>query len=99
MDKDRNAVSLTTSVNHFFGAGVLSPSTGILLNNQMDDFSTPSDPTPYGLPPAENNYIQPHKRALSSMTPIIILKVSNQLPNSIYQLCDKYDSIKYVQIF
>ncbi|CAD5179150.1 unnamed protein product [Musa acuminata subsp. malaccensis] len=74
VDSDRNAVSLTTTVNWYFGARVMSPSTGIVLNNEMDDFSTPTEATPDRLPPAPANFIEPKKRPLSSMTPIIILK-------------------------
>ena len=75
VDADRNAVSMTTTVNSVFGAGVLSASTGIVLNNEMDDFSTPTEKSPEQLPPAPANFIQPGKRPLSSMTPIIVLKV------------------------
>ncbi|THU50041.1 hypothetical protein C4D60_Mb06t15890 [Musa balbisiana] len=78
VDTDRNAVSLTTTVNSYFGARVLSSSTGILLNNEMDDFSTPAETTPDHLPPAPANFIEPNKRPLSSMAPIIVLK-DNQL--------------------
>ncbi|CAL9191122.1 glutathione hydrolase 3-like isoform X1 [Musa acuminata AAA Group] len=78
VDTDRNAVSLTTTVNSYFGARVLSSSTGILLNNEMDDFSTPTEATPDHLPPAPANFIEPNKRPLSSMAPIIVLK-DNQL--------------------
>ncbi|KAL6010173.1 hypothetical protein ACLOJK_000604 [Asimina triloba] len=78
VDADRNAVSMTTTVNYYFGAGVLSPSTGIVLNNEMDDFSTPTEKAPDRLPPAPSNFIEPYKRPLSSMTPIIIVK-DNQL--------------------
>ncbi|KAL3825221.1 hypothetical protein ACJIZ3_021250 [Penstemon smallii] len=78
VDSDRNAVSMTTTVNYPFGGGVLSSSTGIILNNEMDDFSIPTDITPDKLPPAPSNFITPNKRPLSSMTPIIILK-DNQL--------------------
>ncbi|XP_020191131.1 glutathione hydrolase 3 [Aegilops tauschii subsp. strangulata] len=75
VDGDRNAVAMTTTVNYYFGAHVLSPSTGIVLNNEMDDFSVPSsNPTPDQLPPAPANFIAPGKRPLSSMTPAIILK-------------------------
>ncbi|PNT69944.1 glutathione hydrolase 3 isoform X2 [Brachypodium distachyon] len=75
VDGDRNAVAMTTTVNYYFGAKVLSPSTGIVLNNEMDDFSVPSNhPTPDHLPPAPANFIAPGKRPLSSMTPAIILK-------------------------
>ncbi|KAF3442934.1 hypothetical protein FNV43_RR16852 [Rhamnella rubrinervis] len=78
VDTDRNAVSMTTTVNYAFGAGVLSPSTGIVLNNEMDDFSIPTDVSTDNLPPAPANFIRPTKRPLSSMTPIIVTK-DNQL--------------------
>ncbi|CAO2180922.1 unnamed protein product [Urochloa humidicola] len=75
VDGDRNAVAMTTTVNYFFGGKVLSPSTGIVLNNEMDDFSVPADRTlPGQLLPAPANFIAPGKRPLSSMTPLIILK-------------------------
>ncbi|XP_021839475.1 glutathione hydrolase 3 isoform X2 [Spinacia oleracea] len=74
VDSERNAVSVTTTVNYAFGGGVLSPSTGIVLNNEMDDFSTPAEVSPDKLPPSPANFIQPGKRPLSSMTPLIILK-------------------------
>ncbi|VFQ68094.1 unnamed protein product [Cuscuta campestris] len=78
VDGDRNAVSMTTSINFAFGAGVMSPSTGILLNDEMGDFSIPTEVSPDTLPPSPANFISPNKRPLSSMTPIIILK-DNQL--------------------
>lgn len=74
VDGDRNAVSMTTTVNYAFGAGILSPSTGIILNNEMGDFSIPTEISPDQLPPAPSNFIRPQKRPLSSMTPLIILK-------------------------
>ncbi|KAH0434242.1 hypothetical protein IEQ34_026854 [Dendrobium chrysotoxum] len=74
VDAERNAVSMTSTVNAYFGAGVLSPSTGIVVNNEMDDFSIPTDVSPDHLPPAPANFIQPRKKPLSSMTPLIILK-------------------------
>jgi gamma-glutamyltranspeptidase/glutathione hydrolase/leukotriene-C4 hydrolase len=76
VDGDRNAVAMTTTVNSYFGAHVLSPSTGIVVNNEMDDFSVPAERTPDHLPPAPANFIAPGKRPLSSMTPTIILKAS-----------------------
>ncbi|XP_023521514.1 glutathione hydrolase 3-like isoform X1 [Cucurbita pepo subsp. pepo] len=74
VDAERNAVSLTTTVNEHFGAGLLSPSTGIVLNNEMGDFSVPTDISPDKLPPAPANFIQPNKRPLSSMIPLIVTK-------------------------
>lgn len=78
VDKDRNAISMTTTVNYPFGGGVLSASTGIVLNNEMGDFSMPTEISSDKLPPAPANFIRPNKRPLSSMTPIIVLK-DNQL--------------------
>ncbi|XP_021894947.1 gamma-glutamyltranspeptidase 3-like isoform X2 [Carica papaya] len=74
VDSDRNAVSITSTVNFVFGAGVLSPNTGIVLNNEMGDFSIPTEKSPDLLPPAPANFIRPNKRPLSSMTPLIITK-------------------------
>ncbi|XP_074297427.1 glutathione hydrolase 3-like [Silene latifolia] len=74
VDAERNAVSLTTTVNYPFGAMVLSPSTGIVLNNEMDDFSTPTAVSQNNLPASPANFIQPGKRPLSAMTPLIVLK-------------------------
>ncbi|KAI3967470.1 hypothetical protein MKX01_012280 [Papaver californicum] len=78
VDADRNAVSMTSTINYYFGAGLLSPSTGIVLNNEMDDFSAPTEISKTRLPPAPSNFIEPNKRPLSSMNPIIVLK-DNQL--------------------
>ncbi|KAH9801116.1 glutathione hydrolase 3 [Citrus sinensis] len=78
VDAERNAVSMTTTVNYPFGAGILSPSTGIVLNNEMGDFSIPTENPPDMLPPTPANFIKPNKRPLSSMTPLIITK-DNQL--------------------
>ncbi|XVE98054.1 hypothetical protein REPUB_Repub03eG0072300 [Reevesia pubescens] len=78
VDAERNAVSMTTTVNYAFGAGVLSPSTGIVVNDEMGDFSVPTEISPDMLPPAPANFIRPNKRPLSSMTPLIITK-DNQL--------------------
>ncbi|XP_055336248.1 scoloptoxin SSD14-like [Paramacrobiotus metropolitanus] len=73
LDKDGNAVSLTTTINTFFGSRRLSQSTGILLNNEMDDFSVnPNEPNFYGLPPSKANYVAPHKRPQSSISGTIV---------------------------
>lgn len=74
VDSERNAVSMTTTVNYPFGALMLSPSTGIVLNNEMDDFATPTEISPDKLPPAPANFIRPNKQPLSSMSPTIVLK-------------------------
>jgi gamma-glutamyltranspeptidase / glutathione hydrolase len=73
IDAQRNAVSLTFTINTGFGAGVVAEGTGILLNNEMDDFAVaPGIPNSYGLVGSEANAISPRKTPLSSMTPTII---------------------------
>ncbi|KAJ3679675.1 hypothetical protein LUZ60_017686 [Juncus effusus] len=76
VDGQRNAVSMTSTVNSYFGSQILSPSTGIVLNNEMDDFSIPTSNTNFTnvLPPAPANFIRPFKRPMSSMAPTIVLK-------------------------
>ncbi|OAY79948.1 Gamma-glutamyltranspeptidase 1 [Ananas comosus] len=74
VDSERNAVSMTSTVNSYFGSQIMSPSTGIVLNNEMDDFSIPTNASANTPPPAPANFIRPFKRPLSSMTPTIILK-------------------------
>jgi len=56
-----------------FGAMVVSTSTGIILNDEMDDFSAPNITSAYDIPPSPNNYIEPKKRPLSSMSPSIFV--------------------------
>lgn len=73
LDEDGDAVSLTSSINTYFGAKYAGLKTGIIYNNQMDDFSTPNLVNYYGLKPSEANYIEPGKRPLSSMSPVIII--------------------------
>ncbi|MEO1763951.1 MAG: gamma-glutamyltransferase, partial [Cyanobacteria bacterium J06629_18] len=73
IDDQLNAVSLTFTVNLGFGAGVVTPGTGIVLNNEMDDFSAaPGVPNAFGLVGNEANSIAPLKTPLSSMTPTIV---------------------------
>jgi gamma-glutamyltranspeptidase/glutathione hydrolase len=75
IDNDGNAVAVTTTLNGSFGAGVVAAGTGILLNNEMDDFtSKPGVPNLYGLVQGEANAIQPKKTPLSSMSPTIVAK-------------------------
>ena len=73
VDEQRNAVSLTFTINLGFGAGVVVPGTGIVLNDEMDDFDTaPGVPNAFGLVGGEANAIAPRKIPLSSMTPTIV---------------------------
>ncbi|GAV01866.1 hypothetical protein RvY_12507 [Ramazzottius varieornatus] len=73
IDKDGNAASITTTINTHFGSRRVSQSTGIILNNEMDDFTTnPNQPNYYGLPPSYANRIEPGKRPQSSCAPVIV---------------------------
>jgi gamma-glutamyltranspeptidase/glutathione hydrolase len=75
VDKDKNAVSITTTLNSSYGSFVVVKNAGFLLNNEMDDFSVkPGSPNLYGLIGGEANAIAPNKRMLSSMTPTIVEK-------------------------
>ena len=75
IDAEGNVVSNTYTLNNSFGCGVTARGTGVLLNNEMDDFtSKPGVPNAYGLIQSENNSIAPRKRPLSAMTPTIVLK-------------------------
>lgn len=74
-DKWGNSVSNTYTLNFSYGSGITVPGTGILLNNEMDDFSiTPGVPNAYGLTGGDYNALEPGKRMLSSMTPTIVLR-------------------------
>jgi gamma-glutamyltranspeptidase/glutathione hydrolase len=75
VDDAGNAVSITTTLNGYFGNKVLVDGAGFFLNNEMDDFSAkPGVPNQFGLIGNEANSIQPEKRMLSSMTPTIVEK-------------------------
>jgi len=75
VDREGNAVAITTTLNGSYGAGVVVKGAGFLLNNEMDDFSVkPGAPNMYGLVGGEANAIAPNKRMLSSMTPAIVSK-------------------------
>lgn len=75
VDKDGNAVSNTYTLNFSYGSGMTAAGTGVLLNNEMDDFSAkPGVPNAYGLIGGDANAVEPGKRPLSSMSPTIVLK-------------------------
>ena len=73
MDAEGNMVSATMSVNTSYGSCFIPPGTGVLLNNEMDDFSSkPGSPNAYGLIGNHANAIEPYKRMLSSMSPSMV---------------------------
>lgn len=75
VDKDGTWVSMTTTLNTGFGSKVTIPGTGVLMNNQMDDFAgQPGKPNSYGLVGADANSVESRKRPLSSMSPTIVLQ-------------------------
>jgi gamma-glutamyltranspeptidase/glutathione hydrolase len=75
MDKAGNAVSLTYTINGYFGAGVIAGETGFFLNDEMDDFTVkPGVPNLFGLVQGARNAIAPGKRPLSSMAPTLVLR-------------------------
>lgn len=97
IDKDGNAVAVTTTLNGLYGSKVVVSGAGFFLNNEMDDFSIkPGVPNMFGAVGGEANSIQPNKRMLSSMTPTIVLKNGKPfiivgspggttIPTSVYQ--------------
>ena len=73
LDKDGNAVATTQTINGWFGSSVVAAGTGVLLNNEMDDFSAkPGAPNMFGALGDKANAIAPHKTPLSSMSPTIV---------------------------
>ena len=77
VDKDGNAVANTYTLNFSYGTGLVAEGTGILLNNEMDDFSAkPGVPNGYGLIGGDANAVEPNKRPLSSMSPTLVFKDS-----------------------
>src|SRR6185295_6227504 len=75
VDGEGNAVAVTYTLNGNFGAAVVAPGTGVLLNNEMDDFTVkPGATNLFGLVQGSANAIAPGKRPLSSMSPTIVEK-------------------------
>jgi gamma-glutamyltranspeptidase/glutathione hydrolase len=78
-DAAGNWVAITATINTAFGSTVVVPGTGVVLNNEMDDFSImPGVPNAFGLVGAENNSVAPGKRPLSSMSPTIVLDADHR---------------------
>ncbi|KAJ6013399.1 hypothetical protein N7540_007990 [Penicillium herquei] len=68
------AISSISTINLLFGSHIMVPETGIIMNNEMDDFSIPGSSNSFGYVPSENNFIRPGKRPMSSMTPVIVTR-------------------------
>jgi len=75
VDSSGNIAAVTTTLNENFGSGFVVPGLGILMNNEMDDFTpAPGKPNRYGMIQSSANAIEPGKRMVSSMTPTIVFK-------------------------
>lgn len=72
VDQWCGAASVTSTVNLIWGSHVMTPKTGIILNDEQDDFAVPGTPDAFGLPPSPHNYPAPGKRPLSSTAPTIV---------------------------
>lgn len=66
------SISLTTTINTLYGSQIMVPETGVIMNNEMNDFSIPGSSNAFGYIPSEANYIVPGKRPLSSISPTIV---------------------------
>ena len=73
ISQNGDAVVATSSIHLYFGSGIISPATHIILNDEMNDFSRPNASNAYGIAPSEQNFIAPGKRPQSSMSPILVL--------------------------
>ncbi len=80
VDREGNAVANTYTLNNSFGSAAVAKGTGIILNDEMDDFAAkPGTPNLYGLIQGERNAVAPHKRPLSAMTPTFVLRKDGSL--------------------
>jgi gamma-glutamyltranspeptidase/glutathione hydrolase len=71
-DASGMAISLTTTINLLFGSQLMVPETGVIMNNEMNDFSIPGSSDAFGYLPSPSNYIRPGKKPMSSITPTIV---------------------------
>lgn len=78
-DKSGLAISLTTTINTLFGSRVMVPETGVIMNNEMNDFSIPSSSNAFGFIPSPANFIRPGKRPLSSVSNMIAESADGKL--------------------
>ncbi len=75
LDSNGNGIAMTITLNGIFGSKIATKTYGIALNNEMDDFTTrPGEPNLFGLTQGANNYVEPGKRPLSSMSPTLVAK-------------------------
>lgn len=77
-DASGMAISLTTTINLLFGSQLMIPETGVIMNNEMNDFSIPNSSNAFGYVPSPSNFIRPGKRPLSSISPTIVEFLTNR---------------------
>lgn len=76
-DASGMAISLTSTINLGFGSRLIVPETGLIMNNEMNDFSIPSVSNVFGFIPSPANFVRPGKRQISSITPVIVEFLNN----------------------
>lgn len=84
-DRTGLSISLTTTINTLFGAKLVVPETGVMMNNEMNDFSIPNVTNAFGYIPSPANFVRPGKRPLSSIAPVIVEHLNaTSLANALY---------------